>query len=226
MSAKYYINDLYPLQDEVLNLVSKIETGFYLSGGTALSRVYLNHRYSDDLDFFQNDSNTFKKDAERLIAELKNKVQNVELSIVDESFVRLFINSNNIILKIEMINDVTFHEGDIISDSLFHKIDSWKNILSNKISALSRNEPKDMADILFLSEKFDFNWMEVIESAKKKDMWVNEIDISTIFSNYLAKSMKDLKWISTPNYEKLSEEMKVIAKSILMAGDNVKRLNF
>ena len=226
MSAKYYTNDLYPLQDEVLNLVSKIETGFYLSGGTALSRVYLNHRYSDDLDFFQNNSNTFKKDAEKLIAELKNKVQNVELSIVDESFVRLFINSNNIILKIEMINDVTFHEGDIISDSLFHKIDSWKNILSNKISALSRNEPKDMADILFLSEKFDFNWMEVIESAKKKDMWVNEIDISTIFSNYSEKSMKDLKWISTPNYEKLSDKMKIIAKSILLAGDNVKRLNF
>ncbi|MCD4795127.1 MAG: nucleotidyl transferase AbiEii/AbiGii toxin family protein [Bacteroidales bacterium] len=27
---------------------------FYLTGGTALVRFYLNHRYSEDLDFFVN----------------------------------------------------------------------------------------------------------------------------------------------------------------------------
>lgn len=221
MSEKYYIKKLYPLQDEVLDLVGKLSTGFYLSGGTALSRVYLNHRYSDDLDFFQNDSASFKKDAEIVIKELKKeKIWELETTLMDESFVRLFIHKNEIVLKIEMINDVAFHDGKIISDKIFNKIDSWKNILSNKISALSRNEPKDMADILFLCEKFEFNWMDVIESAKKKDMWVNEIDISTIFSKYSVESMKDLKWIKQPEYEKLYEKMRTISKSILLAGDN------
>ena len=78
-----------------------------------------------------------------------------------------------------------------------------------------------MADILFLCEKYSFNWMDVIESAKKKDMWVNEMDISTIFSKYSVESMKDLKWIKQPDYEKLSEKLRTISKSILLAGDNI-----
>ncbi|MFO7735845.1 MAG: nucleotidyl transferase AbiEii/AbiGii toxin family protein [bacterium] len=221
MSEKYYINDLYPLQDEVLDLISRLNTDFYLSGGTALSRVYLKHRYSDDLDFFQNDSGTFRKDAESIIKEIKKKkFWKLETALTDESFVRLFLNRNDIVLKIEMINDVSFHEDGFIADKIFDRVDSWENILSNKISALSRNEPKDMADILFLCKEFKFNWMKVIESAKKKDMWVNEIEISRIFNNYSAESMKDLKWIDSPDYEKLSEKMKKIARSILFAEDN------
>ena len=77
-----------------------------------------------------------------------------------------------------------------------------------------------MADILFMCEKYEFNWMDVIESAKKKDMWVNEMDISTIFRKYSVESMKDLKWIKQPAYEKLSEKMITVSKSILLAVDN------
>jgi hypothetical protein len=36
----------------VLALLRQIETGFYLTGGTAASRGYLNHRFSDDLALF------------------------------------------------------------------------------------------------------------------------------------------------------------------------------
>jgi hypothetical protein len=36
---------LYPLQDEVLAVMARVETGFYLTGGTALGRVHLRHRY-------------------------------------------------------------------------------------------------------------------------------------------------------------------------------------
>jgi predicted nucleotidyltransferase component of viral defense system len=37
-----YYKQLYKLQDEVLNLVFKDPYGFYLTGGTALSRFYFN----------------------------------------------------------------------------------------------------------------------------------------------------------------------------------------
>ena len=43
----FYFDHLYPLQDRVLGLLREIETGFYLSGGTAASRGYLHHRFSD-----------------------------------------------------------------------------------------------------------------------------------------------------------------------------------
>ena len=49
---KYYEENLYPLQNGVLNIVKKSGTPFFLTGGTALSRYYVHHRYSDDLDLF------------------------------------------------------------------------------------------------------------------------------------------------------------------------------
>lgn len=60
MNKSFYFEVPYPLQDEVLKVVSRIDTGFYLTGGTAASRGYLNHRFSDDLDFFTNDSPEFQ----------------------------------------------------------------------------------------------------------------------------------------------------------------------
>ena len=61
MSEKYYTNDLYPFQDLVLKLIMKVDDRFYLTGGTALGRHYLKHRYSDDLDLFVNRENNFKQ---------------------------------------------------------------------------------------------------------------------------------------------------------------------
>ena len=65
MSKKYYTNNLYPFQDLVLNLIMKLDDTFYLTGGTALGRHYLKHRYSDDLDLFVNRENNFKQLANR-----------------------------------------------------------------------------------------------------------------------------------------------------------------
>ncbi|MDR1421306.1 MAG: nucleotidyl transferase AbiEii/AbiGii toxin family protein, partial [Coriobacteriales bacterium] len=52
--SEYYEEKLYPLQDGIANVVQSCKTPFYLTGGTALSRIYYAHRFSDDLDFFVN----------------------------------------------------------------------------------------------------------------------------------------------------------------------------
>ena len=67
MEKDYYFTRLYPLQDKVLKAVNDLNTGFYLSGGTASSRGYLHHRFSDDIDLFVNDDNRFGLWAERVI---------------------------------------------------------------------------------------------------------------------------------------------------------------
>ena len=64
MSKNYYTNNLYNLyrfQDLVLKLIMKVDDTFYLTGGTALGRHYLEHRYSDGLDLFVNRENNFKQ---------------------------------------------------------------------------------------------------------------------------------------------------------------------
>ncbi len=58
MSEKDY-RRLYRTQDKVLQVLKPVLGSFYLTGGTALGRFYLNHRFSEDLDFFMNKSDTF-----------------------------------------------------------------------------------------------------------------------------------------------------------------------
>lgn len=45
---------LTPLQEEFIYTFSKspLKNRFFLTGGTALAAFYLEHRYSDDMDFF------------------------------------------------------------------------------------------------------------------------------------------------------------------------------
>ena len=51
-SYKKDYNRLYLLQDKFFKLWVHLDLPFYLTGGTALGRFYLNHRYSEDMDFF------------------------------------------------------------------------------------------------------------------------------------------------------------------------------
>ncbi len=61
---------LYQLQDKFLNFWKKINTPFYLTGGTALGRFYLEHRHSEDLDFFVNSDNDYKKHINTIYREI------------------------------------------------------------------------------------------------------------------------------------------------------------
>lgn len=67
-SANFYRDILYPFQDGILNIVKQSGTPFYLTGGTALSRHYFHHRFSDDLDLFVNS----EPDYSRQVAQILN----------------------------------------------------------------------------------------------------------------------------------------------------------
>jgi predicted nucleotidyltransferase component of viral defense system len=178
MSEKYYTHDLYPFQDLVLKLIMEVDNTFYLTGGTALGRHYLKHRYSDDLDLFVNREKNFKQLSNKIISQLKDNFSEIEIALLSENFARIFIHNEENPLKIEFVNDVLFHIGEIQLATFFHRVDSWENILSNKICALSRDEAKDVADLIFLSMKNTFTWETMINYAREKDTWVNEIEVS------------------------------------------------
>jgi len=187
MSKKYYTNNLYPFQDLVLKLIARVDDTFYLTGGTALGRHYLKHRYSEALS---------------------------------EDFARIFIHDEEYPLKVEFVNDVLFHSGEIQSANFFHRIDSWENIFSNKICALSRDEAKDIADLIFLSMKYAFTWETMINYARQKDTWVNEVEISRSVYNFDTQRLVMINWIKEPEYENMQDVCKVIAKDIIDGGEN------
>lgn len=221
MQKDYYQNTLYPLQDKVLNIISGLPVDFYLTGGTALSRVYLQHRYSDDLDFFVNDAKDFKIQMNHVIGSLKNSGFDFSISTIDESFARLFITEDEAVLKLDFVNDVTYRSGAAISTSLFHKTDNIDNILSNKITALGRYAAKDVIDIIYICGRHQFNWEMIMSDAVKKDLWVNEVEVAQILEQFPVSKKDEINWIGSPPSEKwISEKIAIIIGDIITANKN------
>ena len=98
-------------------------------------------------------------------------------------------------LIIDFVNDVEFHYGGFEAADFFPKIDSWRNVLSNKLSAISRLEPKDVVDTIFIAKNFSFEWPKIIEEAKNKDLWVNPLDVSRIVKEFPVNLFNSIKWI-------------------------------
>ena len=155
----------------MLGEMQSLKTGFYLTGGTALGRCYLNHRYSDDLDFF--------------------------------------------------VNDVAFHAGTVEIKNGFGRVDSWRNILSNKICAMSRMEPKDYADILYIADTYAFQWQGIIGEAREKDLWVDPLEVSRMIHQFPVEHLRGIKWTGTPPVPEISRKaVNIIAEDILNGREN------
>ncbi len=220
MHSKFYLEQLYPLQDRVLKSIEKINKAFYLTGGTAISRVYLHHRFSDDLDLFVNQSPDFTNYVTQIINQLNADFGSISTSILQESFVRIFIVEDDTKLKVEFIDDVGYHFDGFVETTIFNRTDNWQNILSNKITALSRNEGKDCSDILFMCFKYNFIWEEIINQAQSNDMWVNELAASEIIQKFKKSDLEKVKWITPPNYDDLIDKLQIISRDILLGGQN------
>jgi predicted nucleotidyltransferase component of viral defense system len=222
MWQEYYEKQLYPLQDKVLKVMAESNTKFYLTGGTALSRAYLYHRYSDDLDFFVNQDKDFEKETALILRVLQQHFTDVRVAMTYDTFARFFVQdfTQKVELKIEFVNDVLFHVGDVRQTSLFSHTDNLDNILSNKICALSREEAKDLADIWHIAQNFAFNWKEVIENAKQKDMWVDESQVLIFIENFDLAKLQDVKWIQPFDLKKAEKDMEFILKDILLGSEN------
>jgi len=219
MPETYYLDKLYPFQDKILKIVEQLDLDFYLTGGTALGRCYLNHRYSDDLDFFVNGHKHFKKLCTTATDALK-KTWTCDVTATSDTFVRIFVEADQIAMKIDFVNDVPSHFGDIQQSPLFHRIDSWRNILSNKICALSRLEAKDIADIVFIAQKYSFQWETLIAEAKEKDLWVDPIEICRTIDQFPTDLLKTIKWIGDVNIEAIEKQIVVIRDDIFTGASN------
>ncbi len=220
MPEQYYLNKLYPLQDEVLNALDRLGLDFYLSGGTALSRCFLGHRYSDDLDLFVNSHPDFKKQCEKLVSRLKNIFNNCSITITAESFLRMFVEKQQMTLKVDCINDVPFHYGGFEECGFFGRVDNWRNILSNKICALSRMDPKDYGDLLYIARKYRFEWEDIVKEAREKDLWVEPIAVSQMIHTFPAQHLRALKWIVPPDISAAEQDLARISVEILKGTQN------
>ena len=123
-----------------------------------MGRYYLNHRFSEDLDFFLNKSDTFRSGVKNIEKVLENKFLLLkDQSIVYDDYVRYYIEDEGMTLKIEFVNDIAYRCG-VPNIYQYGLIDTPLNILTNKLTAIvGRDEPKDVFDICSLAQHYMFN---------------------------------------------------------------------
>lgn len=131
-----------------------LQSRFYFTGGTALSAVYLQHRYSDDLDFFSGER-------------FDNQVL---LTLMQEWSKKYSFTFNPRFVEVVYIFDLTFPNNSTLKlDFAYYpcnqiekpwlweetRTDSLIDIAVNKLLTIShRSEVKDFVDLYFLLENF------------------------------------------------------------------------
>ncbi len=203
-----------------------LQLPFYLTGGTALSRYYLKHRFSDDLDLFVNSDGNYSTYVDQLMTRISSEEGLSELKLMRDRVVstayytRFYITGHGTELKVDLVNDVPYHFGGFEIDESIGKLDSWRNILSNKLAALYRFEIKDFVDIWGLSRRFDFIWQEIVEEARWKEASVDPGEVSNLFRSFPFDRLEVINWTAHFDYSMIKEEFNTISDDIFYGKRN------
>lgn len=172
------------LQEELIKQISctPIKDSFFLTGGTALSTFYLQHRYSEDLDFFTEIPGAVGGVLPSLEVVKKNIPIEIEARRTFNTFTELVVtlagSEENVLFH--FAQDAPYRlKPTIFNNEYGIYIDNLLDISCNKFSALfDRHDMKDFVDIYFIDkEKMKFE--EVHSHAKKKhvgldDYWLSQ----------------------------------------------------
>lgn len=161
--------ELNKLQQKTLSLfaVFPLARKFYWTGGTALTYFHLQHRISEDIDFFSESS--FRN--EELIPFIKLIQKSVPLKKVEEKRIysrHEFFLHNDSTLRLEFVH------YDFVRLKKRKKwngirIDSLDDMAANKTMAmLDRHDPKDAFDIYYLIHKSKISPQKLLTLVKKK----------------------------------------------------------
>src|SRR3989344_5308284 len=168
---------------------------FYFTGGTALSAVYLNHRLSEDLDFFSQE----KFDTlpiVNLITELSQK-HKFKIRSEEKAVVRIFLlefkDKEKLKVDFGYYPYKRLEKGNRIDN---FQVDSLLDIAINKLQTIhQRSEPKDFVDLYYLLKEFTI-W-DLMEGVRIK--FLIEIDPYTIAADCLkADTFKSLPIMLLP----------------------------
>ncbi len=163
---------------------------FYLTGGTALAEHYLQHRLSEDLDFFSEEE--FEVQAISVFFAKNKKLLGIKKIDIQQSFNRnlIFLRLKGDIVKTEF----TYFpfpriEKKIRKNKLF--VDSLEDIAVNKLFTIyQKPRSRDFIDLYLIIKKTGWEIDNLIKKAKAKFDWY--IDYLQLGSQFLlARSVKD-----------------------------------
>ncbi len=220
----FYLTKLYPLQDEALNVITACGTDFYLTGGTALSRGYLNHRFSDDLDLFVNYATARHVDprfvmwCDQIIAALGASPKwKADVTMRQDYFMRILAVAGEVSLKLEFVNDVPSHIGDVRVHPVLGRLDSPDNIFVNKITALrDRDVPRDLADVWALWRRYGFSIEEAIVGARTKASGTYHPQLAQRFLGATRADWEAIRWIDPPDPDQYLADLARLGEELIL----------
>ncbi|MFA6047808.1 MAG: nucleotidyl transferase AbiEii/AbiGii toxin family protein [Parcubacteria group bacterium] len=180
-------------QIKILEAISKdnaICQNFYLTGGTALAEYYLQHRLSEDLDFFSEVE--FDIQAISIFFAKNKKAFGIKKIDFQQSFNRnlIFLHLPGDVIKMEF----TYFpfpriEKKIKRNKLF--VDSLEDIAVNKLFTIyQKPRSRDFIDLYLIMKKTGYSIEELIKKTKVKFDW--HIDYLQLGSQFMqAKVVKD-----------------------------------
>lgn len=160
-----------------------LKTNFYFTGGTALSYFYLQHRYSEDLDFFS----LSRFNNQILLSIVKTWSDKLGFTYQSRFEEVVYIFNLNFNEKINVKVDFGYYPYQRIEKGKEYEgfmIDSMIDIAVNKLVSINqRNNIKDYVDLYFLLKNFSiYDLMEglKIKFKMKTDPWLVASDFLKI----------------------------------------------
>lgn len=202
----FYHEVVYPLQDRILLAITE-EFGelFYLSGGTALSRFYLQHRLSDDLDLF-----TPEARIDRAFPKIVELIERLGYKVYTETqgafFCRLSVSTGPAVLKLDIATEKPLKPPAVSPQGFF--LDSFESIAVNKLIAFEdRAHMKDLIDLYFIVSG-GMPLEELLAKAEEKRVIVPYEELLTINQQGLTGGALLLKSVSEESLFAFLEEVK------------------
>ena len=193
----------------------EIYTNFYLSGGTCLSAFYLQHRYSEDLDFF-NEREFIAQDVSPIIKRGKKSLGYVSIDFqqsYNRNIYHLIFNKKDS-LKVEFTY-YPFHPVEEPKRINNLMIDSLIDIAANKLFTIYQNpRGRDYYDLYFIMQKKNWSIEYLRRVAKIKfDFHIDYLQLGAQLME--VKKMKDDPiLVKKKDYQTIEEFFLNIAKSI------------
>ncbi|MCI0416486.1 nucleotidyl transferase AbiEii/AbiGii toxin family protein [bacterium] len=185
---------LTPLQGKVLQTLFNNDLGnqgFYLTGGTALSEFYLQHRKSEDLDLFTREDKPFFGIVQNISEYFAPANIVISSQEIKDDLVRIWIKEEGTLeppLKLEFASkDMPALAATVNFDRIV--VDSFLDIAVNKVCTILHRGPsefKDYCDLYFILKKEpSFSLEYLMERAKEKDGAFDEAENRLNFATIL-----------------------------------------
>jgi len=167
------------------------------------------------LDFFVNDDDDYLLQVKEIISKLKEDGffwDPVVDFLSNKTFTtfRVRWSKNEAVLKLDFVNDVAAHFGEIIKTDIFDRTDSIRNMLSNKLTAIFRYSAKDVADIREIALREPVDWVQAINDARQKEAGVELIYVSDILTGMPQSEFETIAWVKKPEWDVFRDDVQKV----------------